>query len=105
MEPSVRYDARYWVALGVWNAHLSRYQEAIECLERAGNNNDEQGMAIVKLAELYMRLGDNAKGKRMQRHQEMQERMANVGESVLFLISYCQVSQQLERAQGSVVRS
>eukprot|EP00300_Choanocystis_sp_HF-7_P019378 c20321_g3_i2.p1 GENE.c20321_g3_i2~~c20321_g3_i2.p1 ORF type:complete len:575 (-),score=99.72 c20321_g3_i2:44-1768(-) len=99
------YDARFWVALGACYAHLARYQEAIDCLERADNNNDEEGMAIVKLAELYTLIGDNEKAARchernIQRHHGMQDRMAKVGESILYLIDYFKASQQLERAQG-----
>ncbi len=52
------YDARMWCALASCYEKGSRIEEAIKCYQRAECNNDNEGGATFKLAELYDKLGE-----------------------------------------------
>ncbi len=50
-----------WCALGTCYEQLERAEEAIKCYEKALSNQDNEGIALNKLAKLYHDLGDDHK--------------------------------------------
>eukprot|EP00808_Paulinella_micropora_P028973 g4442.t1 len=54
------YDSRMWCAMAECYERLTppRLEDAINCYLRAEGNNDREGIALGKLANLYMKLGD-----------------------------------------------
>eukprot|EP00301_Raphidiophrys_heterophryoidea_P018038 c3012_g1_i1.p1 GENE.c3012_g1_i1~~c3012_g1_i1.p1 ORF type:complete len:562 (+),score=125.26 c3012_g1_i1:48-1733(+) len=97
------YDSRFWVALGSCYEHLHRLPDAIDCLERADNNGDDEGVALVKLAELYNRAGDQERAARSHRriveqHQGNPHKAQRVGDSLLYLA-------ELMRQQGNLTNA
>ena len=70
------YDARMWCAMGGCYLALERRAEAIRSFERAVSNNDTEGIATRKLAELYRETGDLEQAARCYlRHLELRYRL------------------------------
>lgn len=70
------YDARMWCAMGGCYLALERRTEAIRSFERAVSNNDTEGIATRKLAELYREDGDLEQAARCYlRHLELRYRL------------------------------
>lgn len=53
-------DARMWCAVGQILQELRRWDEAIQCYDRAVGCDDREGLALAKLADLYDRMGRDA---------------------------------------------
>lgn len=52
------YDSRMMMALGETYEHLERYANAIKCYQKACNMGDIEGTALLRLGNLYEKLGD-----------------------------------------------
>lgn len=53
-------DARMWCAVGQTLQELHKWDQAIRCYERAVGCDDQEGLALSKLASLYERLARDA---------------------------------------------
>eukprot|EP00178_Gracilaria_changii_P019879 TRINITY_DN576_c0_g1_i1.p1 TRINITY_DN576_c0_g1~~TRINITY_DN576_c0_g1_i1.p1 ORF type:complete len:556 (+),score=70.02 TRINITY_DN576_c0_g1_i1:461-2128(+) len=53
-------DARMWCAVGQTLQELRRWDEAVQCYERAVGCDDQEGLALGKLGYLYNRMAEEA---------------------------------------------
>lgn len=52
------YDSRMLVALGETYEKLDKHANALKCFQKASNVGDIEGIALLRLADLFKRLGD-----------------------------------------------
>jgi len=46
-----------WAAMGGCYEKMGRKEESVKCLEKAERYNDKEGIALHKLAKLYILMG------------------------------------------------
>jgi anaphase-promoting complex subunit 8 len=59
------YQGRFWCALGNCYEHLKRFKDALRCYDRAVKNDDPDGIALYKMANLYKALDQPLKAVEM----------------------------------------
>lgn len=50
-------DSRMWAAMGGCYEKMGKKEESVKCLEKAERYNDKEGIALHKLAKLYILMG------------------------------------------------
>jgi len=98
------YDSRMWCAVGTCYERLGRMKESIKCYERALTNEDTEGIALHKLAELYQGLNDYEKAAYYYRknlalrEQERIEGQETI-DALIFLARYYKNIEDLNEAE------
>ena len=54
-------DSRMWNAMGNCYEKMDRKEEAVKCHERAERFKDKEGIALHKLAQLFISMGESHK--------------------------------------------
>ena len=84
-------DSRMWNAMSNCYNKMGKKAEAKRCSERAERFKDKEGIALHKLAKLYVSIGDSEKAaicfKLNLKRKEMEE-SSETSEALLYLAKY-----------------
>lgn len=100
------YDARMWCALAGCYEKLNRISEAIKCYKRAECHNDREGIAALRLAQLYARhiVDRNQAAYFYKKHLDRREQEDAMGggdviEALKYLAEYLKDTGDLVQAE------
>lgn len=91
----------------MWNAMSGCYErmdkkaEAKKCSERAERFKDKEGIALHKLAKLYVSIGDHDKAAicfRLNLKRKEGEETSETSEALMYLAKYCKDRREYDEA-------
>ena len=102
-------DSRMWTAIGLCYEKLDKKMEAIQCYEKANSCNDREGIALYKMAKLYMEIDDYDKAaicfkENLNRNLNEDIDTDEMIESCVFLARYYKSKGEYEEAVGILMK-
>lgn len=96
-------DSRMWIAMGGCYEKMDRKDEAAKCHEKGERSKDKEGIALHKLAKLYIQIGEYEKAANCfsvnLRRKDMEEiESAETTDALLYLAKYHKLVGRYEEA-------
>lgn len=84
---------------------MDRKEEAAKCHERAERFKDKEGIALHKLAQLYIQMGENDKAaicfkENLKRKDQEEVECAEISDALMYLAKYYKALGRLEESLG-----
>jgi anaphase-promoting complex subunit 8 len=92
-----------WIAMGGCYEKMDRKEEAIKCHEKGERYKDKEGIAMHKLAKLYIQMGEYDRAatcfkENLRRKDNEETESSETTEALMYLAKYCKSQGLLKEA-------